>query len=106
MKSFVMAGVLAIASLSLASAKTYEISLSGPAKAGSVQLKPGQYRVKVDGNNATFFNSDGSKPTTVQVKVVNGEKKFETTTVDATKEGEAEVIKDIQLGGSKTTIEF
>ena len=106
MKSFLMAGTLAIASLSLASAKTYEISLSGPTKAGSVNLKAGQYRVKVDGNNATFFGVDGGKPATTSVKVVNGDKKFETTTVDANKEGNTEVIKDIELGGSKTKLEF
>jgi hypothetical protein len=40
------------------------------------------------------------------VKVVSTDKKFETTVVDATKEGDTEVIKDIELGGSKTKLEF
>lgn len=106
MKSFVLAGVLALSTLSLASAKTYEITLAGPTKAGNVQLKAGQYLLKVNGNNATFVTVDGGKNVTTSVKVVTGEKKFETTVVDASKEGDTSVIKDIELGGSKTKLEF
>ncbi len=106
MKSFVLAGVLAISTLSLASAKTYEITLSSASKAGNVELKAGQYRLKVDGTNATFINMETAKPLSTTVKVVNTDKKFDTTTVDASKEGGTDVIKDIELGGSKTKIEF
>jgi hypothetical protein len=106
MKSFVLAGVLAISTLTIASAKTYELTLSSPAKAGNVQLKAGQYRLKVDGANATFIGVENGKSTTAPIKVVTTDKKFETTTVDASKEGNMEVIKDIELGGSKTKIEF
>lgn len=106
MKSFLMAGVLTVATVSFASAaKTYEITIAGPAKAGSVQLKPGQYRLKVDGSNATF-TGEGVKNATTPVKVVTTDKKVETTIVNAQKEGDTEVIKDIELGGSKTKIEF
>lgn len=106
MKSFVLAGVLALSTLSLASAKTYELTLSSVSKAGNVQLKPGQYRLKVDGTNATFMNLQDGKQTTAPVKLVNTDKKFETTIVEAAKEGDSEVIKDIELGGTKTKIEF
>lgn len=106
MKSFVLAGVLAISTLSLASAKTYELSLSGITKAGNVELKPGQYRLKVDGSNATFTNVDNSKSVSTPVKVNNSDKKFDVTKVDASKEGNVDVIKDIELGGSKTKLEF
>ena len=105
-KSFVMAGVLACATISLASAKTYEITLAVPAKAGNLQLKAGQYKLKVDGTNATFQPVDSSKSSTTTVKVVPSDKKFDTTVVDAEKTGDSEVIKDIELGGSKTKLEF
>ena len=101
-----MAGALALCTLSLASAKTYEITLANPSKAGTADLKAGQYLLKINGNNATFVKVDGGKNVTVPVKVVNGEKKFETTTVDAAKEGDTQVIKDVELGGSKTQIVF
>ena len=106
MKSFVLAGVLAISTLSIASAKTYEITLASPTKAGNLQLKPGQYRLKVDGSNATFTNVENGKSETSPVKVVATDKKFDTTTVDASKEGDTSTIKDIELGGSKTKLEF
>jgi len=105
-KLFVAAGVLALSTLSFAGSKTYEITLSSPTKAGNLQLKPGQYRLKVDGTNATFIGVDDAKAASTTVKVVNSDKKFETTTVDAAKEGDAAVIKDIELGGSKTKLEF
>lgn len=105
-KSFVMAGVLAAATLSIASAKTYEITLAVPAKAGDLQLKPGQYKLKVDGSNATFQPVNSSKSSTTTVKVVPADKKFDTTVVNAEKTGDSEVIKDIELGGSKTKLEF
>jgi len=106
MKSLVLAGVLAIGTLTVANAKSYEITLAVPAKVGNLQLKPGQYRVKVDGTNATFTSVDGGQSASTTVKVVNGDKKFDTTVVNAEKNGDSEVIKDIGLGGSKTSLEF
>jgi maltose-binding protein MalE len=105
-KSMLLVGALAVASLSVASAKTYEISLSGPTKAGSVTLKPGQYRLKVDGNTATFTYVETSKQFTTPVKVTTSDKKFDDTRVDANKDGGTDVIKDIELGGTKTKIDF
>ena len=103
---FVAAGVLAFSTLSFAGTKTYEITLSSPSKAGSLQLKAGQYKLKVDGTTATFIGIDDSKAVTTPVKVVPTDKKFETTIVDADKDGSTAVIKDIELGGSKTKLEF
>ena len=105
-KSLLLAGVLAISSISLASAKTYEISLAGPTKAGNLTLKPGQYRLKVDGTTATFTFVETSKQFTTTVKVDTTDKKFDDTRVDANKEGATDVIKDIELGGTKTKLEF
>lgn|SRR5579872_1219214 len=105
-KSLLLAGVLAISSLTLANAKTYEISLAGPTKAGSITLKPGQYRLKVDGSTATFTMVDSSKQFSTPVKVQTSDKKFDDTRVDADKNGGTDVIKDIELGGTKTKLEF
>jgi hypothetical protein len=105
-KSVLLAGVLALSTLSLASAKTYEISLAGPSKAGSITLKPGQYRLKVDGSNAIFTEVETSKQFTVPAKVQTSDKKFEDTRVDAQKDSGTDVIKDIELGGTKTKIDF
>jgi hypothetical protein len=40
------------------------------------------------------------------VKVVTGDKKFDDTRVQSTKDGDTEKINEIDLGGSKTKIGF
>jgi len=106
MKKLALIGVLALSCLSIASAKSYEITLSGPTKAGNVQLKAGLYHLKIDGSNAVFTDVDSAKSFTVPVKVENTDKKFDQTKVDATKDNGTAVINDIELGGSKTKVEF
>src|ERR1035438_3410932 len=51
----------AILGLSLASAKSYEISVDSVSKVGDVQLQPGAYRVTLDGANVKFTNEDSGK---------------------------------------------
>jgi hypothetical protein len=106
MKSFLMVGVLALSTLSIASAKSYEITLSSTSKVGTTQLAAGAYKLKVDGTKATFVNLDTSKEVSATVKVDTGDKKYEVTAIDSTKSGDVEQINAIELGGSKTKLEF
>jgi hypothetical protein len=106
MRKLFTVGILAVCSLTIASAKNYELTLSGVTKVGNIQLKPGQYTLKVNGNNAVFTNEETAKTFTTPVKVENTDKKFDTTQVNAVKEGATDVVKDIQLGGSKTKLDF
>jgi len=106
MKKFMVVAAMALASLTVVSAKTYEIILSGPTKAGNVTLKAGQYKLKVDGSNAIFTDVNSSKSFTTPVKVENGDKKFDDTRVQSTKDGSTDKIEEIDLGGSKTKLGF
>jgi hypothetical protein len=106
MKKLFAVAVLAVSSLSILSAKTYEIVLSSATKAGTLQLKPGQYRLKLDGSNATFTDVNTTKSFTTPVKVQNTEQKFDSTKVQTTKDGDTERLQEIDLGGSKTKLEF
>lgn len=111
MKKLLATGVLTLFSISLLSAgtpraKSYEITIVSPTKAGSVQLKPGQYKVKVEGSNAIFTEVNSSKSLSTPVKVETGDKKFDDTTVQITKDGGTERLDEIDLGGSKTKLEF
>ncbi|MGO9254773.1 MAG: hypothetical protein ACLQU1_00500 [Bryobacteraceae bacterium] len=105
-KLSLLVGVLALASLSFASAKTYTVSLTHPSKAGRQQLTAGDYKVKVDGANAVFTDLRTSKSVSVPVKVETSDKKFRFTAVDSTRDGAAERIESIQLGGSTTKLDF
>ena len=94
-----------MASLAFAGGKTYNVTLSKPAKVGSLQLLAGNYQLKVDGASAVFTDAKRNSFTTA-IKVENGSKKFEYTAVDSTESGDTELVHSITLGGSATKIEF
>jgi hypothetical protein len=106
MKKFLVVAGLALASLTVVNAKTYDIVLSSKTKAGSVELKPGQYKLKIEGNNAIFTDTSKGKSFTTPVKVETGDKKFDDTRVQSVKDGDADKINEIDLGGSKTKLGF
>ncbi len=103
-KSLLLIGTLALAGL--ASAKSYDIVLSGATKAGNIELGAGQYSLQVKGTNAVFTNVETGKSFTAAVKVQNAGKKFEQTAVDSQKQNGQDQIKSIELGGSSTLLEL
>lgn len=106
LKSLFLAGVLSVFTMSIAMAKTYDVALVSPTKAGSLQLKAGQYRMSVSGNKVTFTDVTTQKSLTTEVKVENVDQKFNDTRVNTANEGGTPVVKDIELGGSKTKLDF
>jgi hypothetical protein len=106
LKSILLATVLAIFTLSMAFAKTYDVSFSSTTKVGTLQLKAGEYHLKVDGNKATFIDANSAKAVSTDVKIETGDKKFDQTVVNSSTESGTNVVKDIELGGSKTKIGF
>jgi hypothetical protein len=105
-KSLFMVGALALASMSIASAKSYDIVLTSPASAGHLQLKAGEYTLKVQNGQAVFTDVQSGKKFTAPVKMENAAKKFDMTAVDTTKQGDADQIRTIELGGSTTELQF
>jgi len=105
-RTLLLSAALAVMTLSVASAKTYDVVLSAPTKAGNLQLKPGEYRLTVNGSKATFTDVNTTKSFTTDVKVENSDAKFSDTKINSDNDGSTSVIKDIELGGSKTKIDF
>jgi hypothetical protein len=103
-KSLLVIGTLALAGI--ASAKSYDIILSAPAKAGNVQLAAGEYSLKVQGANAIFTNVETGKRFTAAVKLQDAGKKFSTTAVDSNNQNGTDQITTIELGGSSTMLEL
>jgi hypothetical protein len=97
---------MALSTLAMAGSKSYDVALSAPTKAGSVQLAPGDYKVKVDGSNAIFTDEHSGASFTVPVKVENAETKFSATTLDTKTQGSTTQIVTIGLGGSKVKLDF
>jgi len=103
-KSLLIVGALSLASLGIASAKSYDLTLTAPAMAGTTELKPGEYKLKVDGSQAVITGQQNKASVTVPVKVENNDKKFSYTTVESTNQGGMDTIQAIDLGGSNTRL--
>lgn len=103
-KSLLIVGALTLSSLGIASAKSYDITLTAPAMAGATELKPGDYKIKVEGSQAVFTQAQDSKSVSVPVKVENADKKFDYTLVESTNQAGMDQIHAIDLGGSNTRL--
>ena len=105
-KSFLITGLLALASIGVASAKSYEITLVSPAKAGSNELKAGQYKLKVEGSQAVFTSEQNSTSVTVPVTIEHNGQKFDQTAVETENKDGVDTIRRIMLGGSDTKVQL
>ena len=85
-------GTLALGIASAAS--SYTITLVTPISAGDTQLKPGQYKVEVQGNQAIF--KQGKTSLTIPVSVEKNATKYRYTSV----ESEGSKLNAIDLGGT------
>ena len=97
--------IVALMSVLLASAKSYTITISDPASAGSVQLKAGEYGLKLDGTQVVLIDKAGKQIETT-AKVEAAEHKFDQTSISISKADGANRIISIQLGGSTNRVVF
>jgi hypothetical protein len=87
--------------------KSYQVRVTTAAKAGSVQLRPGEYHLVLDTSRILFRESVTGKEYPVEAKIDDSaEKKFETTAVHSRQKDGATLITKIELGGTKTTVAF
>lgn len=96
----------ALAGLSIASAKTYSINIDQPYVVAGVQLKPGDYRLNLEGSKAVFTR--GGKKTAAEAKVTveNSPKKFNYTSIASKLAGGQNQIESISLGGTRMKLDF
>ena len=104
-KSFVLGLVLSLSTLCFAGQKSFTVIFDKATTVGAVKLAPGEYKVKVDGTNAVFTNSN-YKSVSTAVKVETAEKKFKDTAVDTVTGASGDVVTSISVGGSTTKLDF
>src|SRR5580704_1717546 len=105
LRSLLIVGAVALSSAALASAKTYDITIPTPTKAGGVQLQPGQYKVKIEGSQAVFTDSR-NKSFSVPATVENADQKFSYTSVETAGHDGMDTIQAIDLGDSNTRVKL
>jgi len=97
--------IVALLSVLLASAKSYTFNISDPVTAGSAQLKPGEYTLKLDGTQVVLIDNTGKRIDTT-AKVETADRKFNETSIVISKADGANRIVSIQLGGSTNRVLF
>src|SRR5690242_14986263 len=98
-KTFIATAVLALSTLSFAGQKSFTVVFEKATAVGAVKLKAGEYKVKVDGPNAVFTDSN-YKSVSTAVKVETGAAKYKNTAVETTTAGGGDVVSSIEVGGT------
>jgi lipopolysaccharide export system protein LptA len=96
----------AVAALSLVSAKSFDLTFDQPAMVGNVQLPAGHYSLKVDASTIHFKNLDSGKTVDATGKVATATQKFDTTSSTSNDANGTLKVKEIDLGGTTTKIQF
>jgi len=92
--------------LSIASAKTYHITVSDHTQVAGTQLKAGDYRVKVDGTVATL-TGENNKKVEATGTVQSSDQKFPGTALEVSQGTDGmNHITAIDLGGTSTKLTF
>ncbi len=95
-------GTLALAIASAAS--SYRFSLFQPSYFAGKELKPGDYKIQLNGDKATI--KVGKQMIEASVKVENGTEKFDETSVRYSDAGGKMTVQEIRLGGTNTKLIF
>ena len=95
---------LAIAALAVAGAETYTVKFYQHSVVGGTELKPGEYRVDVNGEKAVI--SGGKQSVETAVKVETADSKFNSTSVKYHNGDGKYRLTEIRLGGTKTKLVF
>jgi hypothetical protein len=104
MKLFRFTFCFASLALLASAAPVYKVTLTAPAVIAGSVVKPGDYRIVVNGDKATL--TTGKTSLEVPVQVESGTQKFQYTSVESRTEGGKTVLSDIQIGGTSTTLVF
>jgi len=98
--------LLALTSFAFAGGKHYDVTFGAPAVLGSTTLESGQYQLSFDGSKVTLVNSNTRKSVEATATVQTSEKKFSETVVQSKRVDGKDLVNQIQLGGTKTALDF
>ena len=98
--------LLAIALLgaAMASAKTYTVTVNGPAAIGNSQVKGGDYKLELKGDRVLL--KDGKMVDEFPVQVQNESRKFDSTSITYSSQDGTTRIEEIRLGGTTVKLVF
>ena len=96
---------MVVAGLAVAGTRPYTVSLTKSNMLGTTELKPGDYKIEVDGDKAIL--RQGKVQTESPVKVEESETKFENNVVRYVNGADGKAhIQEIRIGGTRTKLVF
>ena len=96
---------MVVAGLAVAGTRSYTVSLTKANMLGTTELKPGDYKIEVDGDKAIL--RQGKVQTESPVKVEEGDTKFENNVVRYVNSADGKLhIQEIRIGGTRTKLVF
>jgi len=90
-----------VALAAASAANKYTVTLFQPSVINGTELKPGEYRVEVDGDKAVF--KQGKKIAEATIRTQDVDKKFASNTVRYI---DGSRVQEIHLGGTHTKLIF
>jgi len=90
--------------LAIASAKTYNITLSEPYTVGTTQVRAGDYKLVVSGSSAALEDEQGKVQASGTLE--NETRKFDDTAVVSNNANGTPHLRAIELGGTRFQIDF
>ena len=94
-----------LAGVAVAGARSYTVSLTKPNMLGTTELKPGDYKIEVDGDKAIL--RQGKTQSESPVKVEEGDTKFDNNVVRYVSSADGKLrIQEIRIGGTRTKLVF
>ena len=98
--------LFAVAGLSVAGAKSYDVTFASPAVLGTVEVPAGQYQLKYEGAKITLVNTSNGKRLEADATVQEMPTKFAETIVSSKHVDGKDLVDEIQIGGTKTALDF
>ena len=105
MTKLILSMITVAAAIASAASTTCRFDLSSPAWVGSTELKPGAYKVEVEGDKAVF-QKGGKNVVEVPAKLEEGGQKHSNTALMTINQNGKPMLQEIQVGGTLTTIVF
>ncbi len=95
-----------VSAKSAAKARSYEVQVSSTTKVGTQVLKPGDYKVKLDGSNAVFTKENTKESVSAPATIVTGEEKFGSTVLHEVQDAGQSRVTSIELEGTKDLLKL
>lgn len=95
----------AIAGLTFAGTKKYEVVFNAPAVLGPMEVESGHYMLTFDGSKVTLVNESTRKSFETTATVQTSPTKYSDTTIESKTDGGKIKVSQIHLAGT-TTLDF